>query len=183
MRWFSWFYIYLFKIYLTLICLRIPPGVRLPPLNPTDLTTISVVRSIFLNEITLRGKAGMLTWSSYKVVQIWPGLFVCKQVTVCPGHIWTTFYYKTGTFHWLAALPASWRHISWAFFFLCCHTSGKFSEFEWQSKDSKTFKFTVKKTSCNCESYKRSRCIEGGLTPVYLSAYMQTCLSSFHKIF
>jgi hypothetical protein len=24
------------------------------------------------------------------VVQIWPGLFVCKQVTVCPGHIWTT---------------------------------------------------------------------------------------------
>jgi hypothetical protein len=30
----------------------------------------------------------------YKVVQIWPGLFVCKQVTVCPGHIWTTLYYK-----------------------------------------------------------------------------------------
>ena len=28
----------------------------------------------------------------YKVVQIWPGLFVCKQVTVCPGHIWTTLY-------------------------------------------------------------------------------------------
>jgi hypothetical protein len=27
-----------------------------------------------------------------KVVQIWPGLFVCKQVTVCPGHIWTTLY-------------------------------------------------------------------------------------------
>jgi hypothetical protein len=26
----------------------------------------------------------------YKVVQIWPGLIVCKQVTVCPGHIWTT---------------------------------------------------------------------------------------------
>jgi hypothetical protein len=26
----------------------------------------------------------------YKVVQIWPGRFVCKQVTVCPGHIWTT---------------------------------------------------------------------------------------------
>jgi hypothetical protein len=30
---------------------------------------------------------------TYKVVQIWPGLFVCKQVTVCPGHIWTTLYY------------------------------------------------------------------------------------------
>jgi hypothetical protein len=29
----------------------------------------------------------------YKVVQIWPGLFVCKQVTVCPGPIWTTLYY------------------------------------------------------------------------------------------
>jgi hypothetical protein len=28
----------------------------------------------------------------YKVVQIWPRLFVCKQVTVCPGHIWTTLY-------------------------------------------------------------------------------------------
>jgi hypothetical protein len=28
----------------------------------------------------------------YKVVQIWPGPFVCKQVTVCPGHIWTTLY-------------------------------------------------------------------------------------------
>ena len=28
----------------------------------------------------------------YKVVQIWPGLFVCKQVTVCPSHIWTTMY-------------------------------------------------------------------------------------------
>jgi hypothetical protein len=27
---------------------------------------------------------------NYKVVQIWPGLFVCKQVIVCPGHIWNT---------------------------------------------------------------------------------------------
>jgi hypothetical protein len=31
----------------------------------------------------------------YKVVQIWPGLIVCKQVTVCPGHIWTTLYFHT----------------------------------------------------------------------------------------
>jgi hypothetical protein len=30
---------------------------------------------------------------TYKVVQIWPGRFVCKQVTVCPGHIWTTLLY------------------------------------------------------------------------------------------
>jgi hypothetical protein len=29
----------------------------------------------------------------YKVVQMWPGLIVCKLVTVCPGHIWTTLYY------------------------------------------------------------------------------------------
>jgi hypothetical protein len=35
-------------------------------------------------------RAWMLTL--YKVVQIWPGRFVCKQVTVCPGHIWTTLY-------------------------------------------------------------------------------------------
>jgi hypothetical protein len=28
------------------------------------------------------------------VVQIWPGRFVCKQVTVCPGHIWTTLYIR-----------------------------------------------------------------------------------------
>jgi hypothetical protein len=28
----------------------------------------------------------------YKVLQIWPGLIVCKLVTVCPGHIWTTLY-------------------------------------------------------------------------------------------
>jgi hypothetical protein len=26
------------------------------------------------------------------VVQIWPGLIVCTQVTVCPGHTWTTLY-------------------------------------------------------------------------------------------
>jgi hypothetical protein len=31
--------------------------------------------------------------SRYKVVQIWPGLIVCKLVTVCPGHIWTTLYF------------------------------------------------------------------------------------------
>jgi hypothetical protein len=32
----------------------------------------------------------------YKVVQTWPGLIVCKQVTVCPGHIWTTLYMVRG---------------------------------------------------------------------------------------
>jgi len=28
----------------------------------------------------------------YKVVQIWPGLFVCKSGDISPGHIWTTLY-------------------------------------------------------------------------------------------
>jgi hypothetical protein len=28
----------------------------------------------------------------YNVVQIWSGLFVCKQVALCSGHIWTTLY-------------------------------------------------------------------------------------------
>jgi hypothetical protein len=32
---------------------------------------------------------------TYKVFQIWPGLIVCKLVTVCPGHIWTTLYKHT----------------------------------------------------------------------------------------
>jgi hypothetical protein len=30
--------------------------------------------------------------AKYKVVQIWPGLFVCKQVTVCPSRILSTLY-------------------------------------------------------------------------------------------
>jgi hypothetical protein len=37
------------------------------------------------------------SWAKYKVVQIWPGLIVCKQVTVCPGHIWTTLYLNRST--------------------------------------------------------------------------------------
>ena len=30
--------------------------------------------------------------AKYKVVQIWPGLFVCKSGDISPGHIWTTLY-------------------------------------------------------------------------------------------
>ena len=33
-----------------------------------------------------------MIYLKYKVVQIWPGLFVCKQIIICPGHIWTTLY-------------------------------------------------------------------------------------------
>jgi hypothetical protein len=33
---------------------------------------------------------GIKRFRKHKVVEIWPGLIVCKQVTVCPGHIWTT---------------------------------------------------------------------------------------------
>jgi hypothetical protein len=40
--------------------------------------------------------------SMYKVVQIWPGLIVCKRVTVCRGHIWTTLY--------LRMLPPTHKH-------------------------------------------------------------------------
>ena len=47
--------------------------------------TRRAVRSIALKKIKS-------IWCIYKVVQIWPGLFVCKQVTVCSGHIWTTLY-------------------------------------------------------------------------------------------
>jgi hypothetical protein len=41
------------------------------------------------------GNTYKLEWSSgfYKVVQIWPGRFECIQVTVCPGHIWTTLHF------------------------------------------------------------------------------------------
>jgi hypothetical protein len=37
-------------------------------------------------------ESALLLRYKHKVVQIWPGLFVCKQVTVCPGHIWTILY-------------------------------------------------------------------------------------------
>jgi hypothetical protein len=37
----------------------------------------------------------LLLNEEYKVVQIWPVLIVYKQVTVCPGHIWTTLYVKS----------------------------------------------------------------------------------------
>jgi hypothetical protein len=45
----------------------------------------------------------MNLWSScmYKVVQIWPGLIVCKQVTVRPCHIWTTLYLRFVLFLWV----------------------------------------------------------------------------------
>jgi hypothetical protein len=36
--------------------------------------------------------------TQYKVVQIWPGRFVCKQVTVCPGHIWSILYFTTAAY-------------------------------------------------------------------------------------
>jgi hypothetical protein len=53
----------------------------------------------FLSSSSIKRNVGIISlywiwhFSMYKVVQIWLGLFVCKQVTVCPGHIWTTLYY------------------------------------------------------------------------------------------
>jgi hypothetical protein len=34
----------------------------------------------------------LLQLVTYKVVQIWPGLIVCEQAAISPGHIWTTLY-------------------------------------------------------------------------------------------
>ena len=45
-------------------------------------------------------------WRIYKVVQIWPGLIVCKLVTVCPVHIWTTLY--LGRWRQIALLWKKW---------------------------------------------------------------------------
>ena len=43
----------------------------------------------------------------YKVVQIWPGLIACKQVTVCPGHIWTTLYTRWKATYGIAVTQSS----------------------------------------------------------------------------
>jgi hypothetical protein len=52
--------------------------------------------------------------SKYNVVQIWPGLIVCKQVTVCPGHIFEppcTFPAIHGTQKFITAFTTN-RHLS-----------------------------------------------------------------------
>jgi hypothetical protein len=67
----------------------------------------------------------------YKVVQIWPGLFVCKQVTVCPGHIWTTLY----IFH------SSWS--SWPFVRFC-KTNVRVKKLKHQSLYVDNFNFKEK---------------------------------------
>ena len=56
-------------------------------------------------------------WKIYKVVQIWPGLIVCKLVTVCPGHIWTTLYFlllrkwATGIEFWTLQILVRFCHL------------------------------------------------------------------------
>ena len=48
---------------------------------------------------------------TYKVVQIWPGLFTLVYIQISPGHIWNTLYINRSRLHvcdkWLVA---SWRH-------------------------------------------------------------------------
>jgi hypothetical protein len=51
-------------------------------------------RRQFLPEEAALACISKICISRYKVVQIWPGLIVCKQVTVCPSHIWTTLYFR-----------------------------------------------------------------------------------------
>jgi hypothetical protein len=58
----------------------------------TILYTVDVWEQTLCREI---GGSWINAIVMYKAVQIWPGLTVCKQVTVCPGHIWTTSYFKT----------------------------------------------------------------------------------------
>jgi hypothetical protein len=53
----------------------------------------------------------------YMVVQIWPGLFVCKQVTVCPGHIWTTLCNVTSSrVHETIVAVEKWYYV---YLFVC----------------------------------------------------------------
>jgi hypothetical protein len=86
--------------------------------NPTKTTfTLHEDVSTFLTislEILLRmrkvlHKSCKENQNTYKVVQIWPGLFVCKQVTVCPGHIWTTLYFIFNKF--FPKLHRLWNNI------------------------------------------------------------------------
>jgi hypothetical protein len=46
------------------------------------------------------------------VVQIWPGLFVCKEVTACPGHIWTTLYILRPNTDLLRKIQRNWPTIA-----------------------------------------------------------------------
>jgi hypothetical protein len=57
-----------------------------------DLHSLFIHIMVFPFDVTKFRTAVFLLWQIYKVVQIWLGWFVCKQVTVCPGHIWTTLY-------------------------------------------------------------------------------------------
>jgi hypothetical protein len=89
------------KIVLTLYCFIHLIIICITLCNSTSII-ISVMHNIIVTVIS-RKLIGTLTahpnvnhWIKikYKVVQIWPGLIACKQVTVCPGHIWTTLYKK-----------------------------------------------------------------------------------------
>ena len=45
-----------------------------------------------MQPVTVRKWKSVIGETMYKMVQIWPGLFVCKQAGYIPGHIWTTLY-------------------------------------------------------------------------------------------
>jgi hypothetical protein len=94
----------LFQVFRGIFCLHflflswvmyvpsVPPSFHLTNLTTFSEKLIAVTSpSIFFYHSRLLA-CHTLKICKYKVVQIWPGLFVCKQVTVCPGHFWTTLY-------------------------------------------------------------------------------------------
>jgi len=63
---------------------------------------------LFVHELSLQNNSSMYECVKgcvydfkYKVVQIWPGLFVCKSGDISPGHIWTTLYYHPNKWNML----------------------------------------------------------------------------------
>ena len=79
----------------TQVCYRCDV-VRLISVNVTSFKNIPVTLLRFAADIAvlirLHKGLELTRQTTYKVVQIWPGRFVCKEVTVCPGLIWTTLY-------------------------------------------------------------------------------------------
>ena len=60
--------------------------------------------------VSANKSAFFVYYDYYKLVQIWPGLFVCKSGDISPGHIWTTLYY----YYYYYYYYYSWRFALWS---------------------------------------------------------------------